>query len=143
MNTPEPTLAPEPHRPDARPWWRRRAGWLLAAAALLALGADAGYQVYAARIQHRNAVAVTQTQRNAAKITRLTKAQCANTQLLYDFFNALAEDSSPHFGSPPGRVVPGARQRLIGKLYSSERLASAPLRRQGCAIKVPARAISP
>lgn len=126
-----------------RPWIRRRAGWLLAAAALVALGADAGYQVYAARIAHRNAAAVVTSKRNAAKIGRLTKAQCGTTQLFYDLFNALAEDSSPHFGSPPGRIVPGARVRLIEQLYNAERQSAAPLRKQGCQIRVPPRPAVP
>lgn len=138
MNAPEPTLAPEPSRPDARPWWRRRAGWLLAAAALLALGIDAGYQVYAARISHQNAVAVAQTKKNAAKLTRLTKAQCGSQRLFFDVFNALVEDSSPRFGSPSdGPPIPGARAKLIGRLYAAERLAASPLRKQGCKIAVP------
>jgi hypothetical protein len=116
---------------SAAPWWRRRAGWLIAAAVLIAVGAEAGYQVYVARIQHRNDVTAT-------KVERLTKAQCGQTQLLYDFLNALAEDSSPSFGSPPeGPIVPGARARLIGRLHAAEHASTGRLRRQGCTVQTP------
>jgi hypothetical protein len=117
--------------PDSRPWLRRRATLVAAVAVSLALGADAGYQVYAARVSHRNAVAVV-------KVNRLTKAQCSTTRLFYDLFNALVADTTPHFGSPPdGPPTPGARSRLIARLYVAERLAAAPLRAQGCKLDVP------
>lgn len=112
-----------------RTWVRRRAGWLLAAAALLALGLDAGYQVYAARISSRN-------EATASKVAQMSTAACGSTKLLYVIFNALAEDASPRFGSPPdGPIVPGARARLIGQLHASERASVPQLQRQGCDVR--------
>lgn len=120
------------------------------AAVLVGLALLLGYQVYAYQQQHRNAAAVI-TARVAARkadratvvIKRLTKVQCANTRLFYDLFNALAEDSGPHFGSPPGRIVPGARERLIDKLYEAERAQAPTLHKQGCHVTVPPRRATP
>lgn len=121
-----------------RTFVRRHAVLLVAIAALVTLGIDAGYQVYAARISHQNAAAVATTKRNAAKIARLSKAQCSQTQLLFDVFNALAADSSPRFGSPPdGPILPGARAALIGRLTVSERATAKALAPQGCRIATP------
>lgn len=126
--------------------WLRRHGWVVAAACMaLALGIDGGYQVYAARISHRNADAVATSKRNAAKlaatvrkVSKLSKAQCSQTQLLFDVFNALAEDASPRFGSPPdGPIQPGARRALIGRLTVSERATAKALKGQGCRITTP------
>lgn len=112
-------------------WLRRHVALVVAAAALLALGADAGYQVYASRLQHRNAVAV-------AKVEQLSKSQCGQTRFLYAFLNALAEDSSARFGSPRGGpIVPGARAALIGQLYGAERASRPRLRAQGCIVPEP------
>lgn len=123
---------------------KRLADRRVVAAVLVGLAVLFGYQVWAWRQTGRTAVAVKVAKRADRKATTLTKVQCANTQLFYRLFNALAEDSSPAFGSPPGGPIePGARARLIGQLYAAERQASAPLRRQGCKIKVPAVARRP
>jgi hypothetical protein len=117
---------------------KRLADRRVVAAVIVGLAVLIGYQVWVQRQTHRTATAVKVAKRADAKATTLTKVQCANTRLFYRLFNALAEDSSPAFGSPPdGPIVPGARARLIGQLYAAERVASAPLRRQGCTIKVP------
>lgn len=121
-------MSAPPHR---RTWLRRHVVLVVAIVAVLALGADVGYQVYAARIQHRNAVVAT-------KVERLSASACSSTQFLYDILNALVDDSSPHFGSPPdGPIVPGARVKLIGRLYSAERGTVPRLRKQGCKVTVP------
>lgn len=121
-----------------RSWVRRHDGLVIGAIALLAYALLAGYNVYAARVSHRNAVAVTQVKRLAPKVVRLTKAQCGQTVFLYAFLNALAEDSSPAFGSPPdGTIVPGARARLIAQLYAAETATRPALKAQGCRIVVP------
>lgn len=119
-------------------WWRRHVAALVALVAMLALVADGGYQVYASRIAHRTATAVTQVKKLAPKVERLTAAQCGQTQFLYDFLNALAEDTSPSFGSPPdGAIVPGARSELIARLHAAEHASAAPLRKQGCKLRTP------
>lgn len=119
--------------------WLRRHGWLLiAAAALIALALDAGYQVYAARVSDRNAKAVATVKVIAPKVTRLTAGQCGQTRFLYAFLNALALDSSPQFGSPPdGPPIPGARDKLIGELFKVERASLPRLRKQGCKVEAP------
>lgn len=118
-------------------WARRHAMLLVACAALGALAIDGGYQIYAARIAHRNAVAVTLTHKTAAKVNRIAPAVCAQTRLLFTVFNALVEDTGPSFGSPPdGPIVPGARAKLIGRLSAYEAATSATLRKQGCKVDV-------
>lgn len=110
-------------------WARRHPAVVVAALALLALAIDAGYQVYAARIQSRNADTAT-------KVAQVSAGQCGTTKLLYVILNALAADSSPRFGSPPdGPVIPGARALLIGQLTAAERASVAGLRRQGCDVR--------
>lgn len=120
-----------------RSWLRRHDGLVIGSIALVAFAMLAGYQVYAARISHRNADAVTQVKKLAPRVTRLTKGQCGQTRFLYAFLNALAEDSSPQFGSPHGAPVPGARARLIGRLYAAERASLPRLKAQGCVITAP------
>lgn len=136
---------PDVSTPRQRAWLRRH-GWIVAALCMaLALGIDGGYQIYAARISSRNARAAETTKRNAKtiaataeKVTKLSKAACAQTQLLFDVFNALAVDSSPRFGSPPdGPILPGARTALIGRLTVSERTTAKALKGQGCRITTP------
>lgn len=123
-----------------RSWLRRHDGLVIGAIALVAFAMLAGYNVYAARVSHRNAVAVTQVKKLAPKVTRLTKGQCGQTRFLYAFLNALAEDSSPAFGSPPdGPPIPGARDRLIGRLYDVERASLPRLKAQGCKVPAPPR----
>lgn len=119
--------------------WARRHVWIIAATlAILALSLDAGYQVYASRIAGQNAATAAAVEKIAPKVTTLTKVQCANTRLFYEVFNALVEDSSPSFGSPrDGPPSPGARRRLIDRLYASEREAAKPLRAQGCKVSTP------
>lgn len=96
----------------------------------------AGYQVYAWQVQHRNArVAVVATS-TAAKVQKLSQGQCNQTVLLYQLLNALMEDTSPAFGSPPdGPPVRGARQTLINRVHSAERTSIQALEKQGCHIK--------
>lgn len=117
--------------PELLPWWRKHIALGVAIIAVLALLADVGYQIYAARLQHRNATTAT-------KVARLSKAQCGSDAFIFAFFNALALDTSPGFGSPQGGpITPGARARLINELYAAERAAAGPLRSQGCRIIVP------
>jgi aminopeptidase-like protein len=113
-------------------WWRRHRDALILTGLGLLLAMSGGYNIYAARISHRNDVV-------ASKVARLTAAQCGETQFLYDFLNALAADTGPHFGSPSdGPPVPGARTKLIGKLHGIERATAPGLRHQGCRVSVPA-----
>lgn len=105
------------------------------AAVIVLLAVLVGYQVYAYRQQHRVASAVTTSKRTAAKLKKLTAAQCGQTVLLYTLLNALMDDSSPHFGSPVGApTIPGARTKLIAQVLSVERVSTAALRKQGCKI---------
>lgn len=125
------------------PAWVARARLLLdrrvVAVVVVGLAMLVGYQVYVQRQTKKVDQTAAVVKHLAPKVARLTKVQCANTRLFYDLFNALAEDSSPHFGSPPdGPIIPGARRRLIEKLYASERATVKPLRKQGCRIDVPA-----
>lgn len=109
---------------------------------LLGLALLTGYQVYAYRASHRNAhagvvakTAAKTSQKNATKLRQLTKAQCAQTGLLYTLLNALMDDSSPRFGSPPdGPIVPGARAKLIQQVHTAEGASNSALREQGCHI---------
>lgn len=112
---------------------------------LVGLAVLTAYQVYAYRTSHRNAHAVvvakkaqTTAAKNAAKLRRLTKAQCGSTQLLYTLLNALMDDSSPGFGSPAGGpIVPGARDALIHRVHAAEAASYTALRKQGC--RIPAK----
>lgn len=114
-----------------RSWLRRHDTLAIAAVLVLVLAGVAGYNLWAARIAHRNDVVARQVQ-------HLTKAACAQTRLFYDVFNALVIDSSPAFGSPPdGPPIAGHRAKLIGRLFDAERAAAAPLRSQGCNIATP------
>jgi hypothetical protein len=109
--------------------------WVLVAVGLAIL---TGYQVYALRLVHRNAHTAEQVRVLRPKVARLTKVQCANTRLYYELLNALAQDSTSSFGSPPdGKPIPGARHRLIERLYAAERSQLPILRRQGCKVSLP------
>lgn len=126
---------------------KRLADRRVIAGVLIGLALLAGYQVWAYRQSGRNAKAVKVAKQADRKATRavtttkgLSKAACGNARLFYRLFNALVEDTTPAFGSPPdGPPIPGAREKLIGELYAAERRAAAPLRKQGCTIKVPTR----
>lgn len=119
-------------------WWRRHADHLVIAGLVVAMAMITGYNVWAKRVTDRNNHTAAVAQSTAKKVTRLTAGQCASTRFTFDLFNALAEDSSLHFGSPrDGPIVPGARDGLLRKLYVAERKAAAPLRKQGCRIDVP------
>jgi hypothetical protein len=112
-------------------WWRRHDSLLIGVALVVLLAALTGYNVWAAGVAHRNAATAT-------KVERLSAGACANQKLFYSVFNALVEDTSPHFGSPPaGPIIPGAREKLIGRLYDAERAAAPALRRQGCKVATP------
>lgn len=87
-----------------------------------------GYQVYAWRVQHRNAT-------TAEKVETLSEGQCDTTILLYRLLNALMDDTSPSFGSPPdGPIIPGARTALIESVRNAENASLAGLRKQGCTV---------
>jgi hypothetical protein len=112
-------------------------GWYLdrrvLAAVLVAVLCIGGYQVYAQR-QAGKVAKVTTT------VEHMTDAQCSTARLFYAVFNALVEDSTPRFGSPPdGPIIPGARLALIQRLYNSERATIPGLRRQGCKVPMPPR----
>jgi hypothetical protein len=111
-------------------WWRRHDTLLIGAVLVVLLACLAGYNVWVARVTHRNEVTAT-------KVERLTKSQCGETQFLYDFLNALADDTGPGFGSPAGRVIPGARAKLIGRLHDAERASVPRLKAQGCTVRTP------
>lgn len=126
-----------------QPGWIERARLLLdrrvVAVVLVGLAVLVGYQVYAQRQAHKVDHTAAVVKQIAPRVIRLTRVQCTNSQLFYDFFNALAEDSSPRFGSPPdGPIIPGARRKMIERLYDAERVVVKPLRKQGCRIAVPA-----
>lgn len=112
------------------------------ATVLVGLAILVGYQVYAYRQTHRNAHAVvvakkalTTARKSASGLKRLSKSQCGSTVLLYDLLNALMDDTSPRFGSPPdGPVIPGARAKLIGQVHAAEQASFKALRKQGCKI---------
>jgi hypothetical protein len=107
------------------------------AAVLVGLALIISYQAWAWHQTERATVAIKKANRTAVAVKRLTKVQCANTRLFYDVINALAEDSSPAFGSPPTGIQPGAREALIHRLYESERRQAPALARQGCVVRVP------
>lgn len=112
-------------------WWRRHEGLLIGLAVCVLLAGLAGYNLWLAGVTKRNDATAT-------KVSRLTAGQCAQTRLLYALLNALAADTSPAFGSPPGRPpVPGARARLIGQLYAAERASTERLAAQGCHVTAP------
>jgi hypothetical protein len=109
--------------------------WALVAVGLAIL---IGYQVYVARLVHRNAQTAAAVKHLKPKVARLSRVACANTRLYYELLNALAQDTTQSFGSPPdGEVVPGARAQLIHRLYAAERAQLPALRKQGCKITVP------
>lgn len=121
-----------------RSWALRHRDSLIIAALVVALGMLGGYNLWAARVSNRNAATAVKANRTAATVGKLTKGQCGQTRFLYGFLNALAEDSSPSFGSPPdGPIVPGARARLIGQLYAAERASLPRLAQQGCRVTAP------
>lgn len=110
----------------------------LIAGILVGLAILVGYQVYAYRQQHRVAHVVQVAAKTAAKVQKLSKAQCGQTVLLYTLLNALMEDTSPRFGSPPdGPVIAGARAQLIQEVRTAEENSYKALRKQGCRINTP------
>lgn len=118
---------------------------LIIAGLAIALAMVVGYNVWASQVSARNArtaavarQADRKATRTATKVNRLSSGQCATTKLFYRLFNALAEDTSPSFGSPEGGPpIPGARDRLIGELYEAERASIKPLAAQGCKVPAP------
>lgn len=121
-----------------RSWARRHLNLLITLALALALGMLGGYNLWAARVSSRNAATAVKANRTANTVSKLTKGQCGQTRFLYGFLNALAEDSSARFGSPPdGPPVPGARAKVIGQLYAIERASLPHLAEQGCKVTAP------
>lgn len=105
------------------------------AVVLIGLALLVGYQVYAYQQQHRVAKATQIATKAAAKVKKISKAQCGQTVAFYTLINQLLDDTSPHFASPAdGPIIPGARNEAITRIHNLEQSSYAALRKQGCHI---------